>query len=78
RTFGARSLAEGQKGVIATGILKLFGPLYLVLPGIVAFGMFPELGNENADQAYGLLVNRVLPAGLAGFFAAVMMGAILS
>jgi solute:Na+ symporter, SSS family len=78
RTFGASSLAEGQKGVIATGILKLFGPLYLVLPGIVAFTMFPELGNENADQAYGMLVNRVLPSAMAGFFAAVMMGAILS
>ncbi len=78
RTFGARSLAEGQKGVIATGVLKLFGPLYLVLPGIIAFAMFPELGTENADQAYGTLVNRVLPEQLVGFFAAVMMGAILS
>ncbi len=78
RTFGAKSLAEGQKGVITTAILKLFGPLYLVLPGIVAFSLFPELGNEHADQAYGMLVNKVLPASLAGFFAAVMMGAILS
>ncbi len=78
RTFGAKSLAEGQKGVMATGLLKLLGPLFLVLPGIVAYSMFPDLGNENADQAYGMLVNRVLPAGFAGFFAAVMMGAILS
>jgi SSS family solute:Na+ symporter len=78
RTFGARSLAEGQKGVVATAVLKLLGPLYLVLPGIVAYVMFPNLGSENADQAYGMLVNRVLPSGLAGFFAAVMMGAILS
>ena len=61
RTFGAKSLAEGQKGVITTAILKLFGPLYLVLPGIVAFSLFPELGNEHADQAYGMLVNKVLP-----------------
>jgi SSS family solute:Na+ symporter len=78
RTFGARSLSEGQKGVVATGVLKLLGPLYLVLPGMIAYVMFPELGNENADQAYGMLVSRVLPAGLVGFFAAVMMGAILS
>jgi uncharacterized sodium:solute symporter family permease YidK len=35
RTFGARSLAEGQKGVLLTGGLKLLGPLYLVFPGIV-------------------------------------------
>ncbi len=76
RTFGARSLAEGQKGVLLTGGLKLLGPLYLVVPGILAFAMFG--GEIKADQAYGLLVNRVLPSPLTGFFAAAMIGAILS
>jgi SSS family solute:Na+ symporter len=79
RTFGASSLAEGQKGVLLTGGLKLLGPLYLVLPGIIAFALFAKEGVEiKGDHAYGMLVNRVLPAPLAGFFAAVMMGAILS
>lgn len=77
RTFGASSLAEGQKGVLTTGLLKLLGPMYLVLPGLIAYAMFPGLGAAS-DQAYGMLVNRVLPSSLAGFFAAVMMGAILS
>ena len=78
RTFGASSLAEGQKGVLTTGLLKLFGPLFLVLPGLIAFAMFPDLGAANADQAYGQLVNAVLPTALSGFFAAAMLGAILS
>ncbi|WP_013630065.1 solute:sodium symporter family transporter [Rubinisphaera brasiliensis] len=77
RTFGASSLAEGQKGVLLTGLLKLLGPVYLVIPGMLAFSMFA--GQDiKADQAYGLLVNEVLPAPLTGFFAAVMIGAILS
>jgi len=77
RTFGASSLAQGQKGVLATGFLKLLGPLYLVVPGMIAFALFA--GRElQADHAYGLLVNAVLPTAYAGFFAAVMMGAILS
>jgi len=77
RTFGASSLAEGQKGVLLTGALKLLGPLYLVLPGIIAFHLFA--GQDlRADQAYGRLVNHVLPAPLTGLFAAVMIGAILS
>jgi SSS family solute:Na+ symporter len=76
RTLGAKSLAEGQKGIMATGFLKLFGPLYLVLPGLIAYAMFPDLG--SADQAYGTLVSNVLPDTLIGFFAAVMVGAILS
>jgi SSS family solute:Na+ symporter len=77
RTLGASSLAEGQKGVLLTGALKLLGPIYLVIPGMLAYTMFA--GQEiKADQAYGMLVNRVLPAPLTGFFAAVMIGAILS
>ncbi len=77
RTFGASSLAEGQKGVLLTGALKLLGPMYLVLPGMIAYSMFAG-ENIKADHAYGLLVNRVLPEPLTGFFAAAMIGAILS
>jgi len=77
RTFGASSLAEGQKGVLATGFLKLIGPLYLVIPGMIAYAMFAGQ-DVRADHSYGLLVNTVLPTAYVGFFAAVMMGAILS
>lgn len=77
RTFGASSLAEGQKGVLLTGALKLLGPLYLVIPGMIAYSMFADSGIDK-DKAYGMLVNRVLPDPLTGFFAAAMIGAILS
>ncbi len=77
RTFGASSLAEGQKGVLLTGALKLLGPVYLVIPGIIAYHLYAEQGIK-ADQAYGFLVRDVLPPYLTGFFAAVMVGAILS
>jgi SSS family solute:Na+ symporter len=77
RTFGANSLAEGQKGVLLTGGLKLLGPIYLVLPGMIAIALFAQEGIKP-DQAYGRLVNTVLPDWLTGFFAAAMIGAILS
>lgn len=77
RTFGASSLAAGQKGVLLTGALKLLGPMYLVLPGIMAFYLFADKGIV-ADKAYGQLVRHVLPGPLTGFFAAAMVGAILS
>lgn len=77
RTFGASSLAEGQKGVLLTGALKLLGPLYLVLPGLVAYQLYLGQDMKN-DQAYGTLVRDLLPSHLTGFFAAVMIGAILS
>ncbi|WP_404308313.1 solute:sodium symporter family transporter [Neorhodopirellula lusitana] len=77
RTFGASSLAEGQKGVLLTGALKLLGPLYLVIPGMIAYSLFAGQDIDK-DHAYGMLVNAVLPAPLTGFFAAAMIGAILS
>ena len=77
RTFAAKTLAEGQKGVLLTGALKLLGPLYLVLPGIIAFQLYAGDGIK-AGAAYGRLVFDVLPAPLTGFFAAAMVGAILS
>ncbi|MBC8354809.1 MAG: solute:sodium symporter family transporter [Planctomycetes bacterium] len=77
RTFGARTLAEGQKGVIYAGLLKVLAPLILVLPGIIAFHLY-SVDGLHKDHAYGHLVQDVLPAPLAGFFAAVMVGAILS
>lgn len=87
RTFGAKSLGEGQKGVLLTGFLKLLGPIYLVVPGIIAAIMVTKgfnLANIGADgvlpsdKAYGSLVNFVLPDWLTGFFAAALLGAILS
>ena len=51
--------------------------LYLVIPGIIAFHLFAKDGISN-DQAYGTLVREVLPPQFTGFFAAVMVGAILS
>lgn len=79
RTFGARSLAEGQKGVFLAAFLKLLGPLIVVLPGVIAFHLFhSELGDDGAQLAYPRLVKFVLPPVLTGFVAAVMVGAVLT
>jgi len=77
RAFGAKNLAEGQKGVLLAGGFKVLAPLILVLPGIIAFHLYAEQGIAP-DHAYGTLVRNVLPKWLTGFFAAVMVGAILS
>ncbi|MBB6428300.1 solute:sodium symporter family transporter [Algisphaera agarilytica] len=78
RTFGAKNLREGQKGLLLCALLKLLGPLYLVLPGIMAFILFSNDVGFKSDQGYGSLVRAVMPPYLAGFFAAVLVGAILS
>jgi SSS family solute:Na+ symporter len=78
RTLGARNLREGQKGVLLCGAFKLLGPIYLVIPGIIAYHLYANDPTILPDMAYGQLVHDVLPASLAGFFVAVMVGAILS
>jgi len=92
RTFGAKNLAEGQKGVLMAAFFKILAPLILVLPGIAAAYLViaaadPEMvkavgqddtGKWVSSRAYGALVSRVLPEWLLGFFAAVVVGSILS
>ena len=76
RALGGKNLKEAQKGIIYCGFLKLLGPFTLVLPGIIAFHLFPDL--VHGDLAYPTLVKAVLPPYLVGFFGAVLVGAILS
>jgi SSS family solute:Na+ symporter len=77
RALAARSLREGQRGVLIAGVFKVLAPIVLVLPGIIAFHLYAKQGLKP-DDAYGTLVSRVLPPWLTGFFAAVIAGAILS
>ena len=76
RALGAKNLEEGQKGLLLGSFIKILGPIIVVLPGIIAYHMFPNL--SAVDQAYPQLVSAVLPPALLGFFAAVIFGAILS
>lgn len=84
RSLAAKSLKEGQKGAIFCGFLKCMGPLYLVLPGIIAFYLpsiqdkLAAAGSNAIDFAYPALVSAIVPKPVLGFFAAVMFGAILS
>jgi len=78
---GATGLAGMLNIPALTGIESPTTVLWLTvwLVGIVGsiYALFAGEG-LHADHAYGRLVNHVLPKPLTGFFAAVMVGAILS
>ena len=79
RGLGAKNLEEGQKGILIAASFKLLGPLAIVLPGVIAYHLFKDtLGPEDYLLAYPTLVKAVLPDWLGGFFAAVMVGSVLS
>ena len=47
RTFGAKNLAEGQRGVLLAGVFKVIAPIILVLPGIVAFYQYGRVSHDE-------------------------------
>ncbi|MCB2298565.1 solute:sodium symporter family transporter [Clostridium tagluense] len=77
KALAGKNLKEAQKGALYVGFFKIFGALFLVFPGIIAYNMF---GNtlKIADDAYPSLVTAVLPTWAYGIFGAVIFGAILS
>lgn len=77
RTLAARSLREGQLGVLFAAGLWLLVPVGVVLPGIMARQLF---GAEftKADDAYPLLVRHLVPTGVRGFIFAALAGAVIS
>ena len=78
RALGAKNMAEAQKGLLYTGIFKILIPLIIVLPGVIAFYYYGEQYYGDQDFIYPVLVKKVLPLGMIGFFAAVVLGAVLS
>ncbi|MGA9467587.1 MAG: solute:sodium symporter family transporter [Exiguobacterium marinum] len=77
RALGAKNLAEGQKGVLFTGYLKLLVPIFMLLPGVIAFHLYGT-NIEKVDLAYPSLIAELLPMWLMGFFLAVLLGAVFS
>ncbi|MFP7486749.1 solute:sodium symporter family transporter [Priestia filamentosa] len=77
RTLGAANLAEGQKGVLYTGFFKLLVPVFMMVPGVIAFHMYGG-GLQSVDLAFPTLVANTLPWYLQGFFLVVLLGAVFS
>jgi len=86
RTLGAKSLAEGQKGIYLACVFKLLIPFIIVIPGIMAFELYgPEIlataggdVSKAGEQAYPYLITRILPPFLRGIMLAALAGAVMS
>jgi SSS family solute:Na+ symporter len=76
RALAAKDLAEAQKGVVMAAYLKLLMPFVIVIPGIAAVVLAPDLGIHN-DLAYPTMM-RYLPHGLLGLVFAALIAAIIA
>jgi len=78
RALGAKNLVEAQKGLLYTGVLKILVPIIIILPGVIGYYYYGDSLFDNQDMIYPELIKKVLPVGLVGLFAAIVMGAVLS
>jgi SSS family solute:Na+ symporter len=75
KAMAAPTVHEARKGVLAAAAIRiLIVPPIVVIPGVVAYKLFGDIG----DAAYGRLVGEILPGWLAGTFAAMVAAAVIT
>src|SRR5438552_4385790 len=77
RVLSARDEGHAKAGTIFAGFLKILPVFMLVLPGIIAYALFPEQVKEKPDYAYPTLVLNLLPTGLVGLVMAALLAAVM-
>jgi SSS family solute:Na+ symporter len=78
RTLGARSEWDAKAGMLMASFPKMFIPVLVVLPGLLALALNPDLAGADMDKAFPWLIKNLLPAGLAGLVFAAFMAALIS
>ena len=75
RVLGAKNEAHARGGALFCGLLKILPVFVLVLPGLIARALYPDI---RGDEAYPTLVVRLLPSGMIGLMVASLMAALMS
>ena len=83
RVLSAKDEGHAKAGTIFAGFLKVLPVFILVLPGLIAYALYPELFKLqngrviNGDIAYPTLIVNLLPAGLVGLMVAALLAALM-
>jgi SSS family solute:Na+ symporter len=93
RALGAPNETQARRGSIFAAVLKLLPVFIFIIPGMICFalaksGNFDSLNalvdadgnvvNDQAQRAFPLLVNAVLPSGVRGLVVAGLLAALMS
>ena len=83
RVLSARDEGHAKAATIFAGFLKILPVFILVLPGLIAVALFPQLFNfegghvTNGDIAYPTMIINILPEGLVGIMIAALLAALM-
>ncbi len=80
RTLAAKSLRQGQLGIIFAAAIKLIIPFIIIFPGIMSLQLYGDqmTGPSGTDAAYPLLVRNLVGPGVRAFIFAAISGAVIS
>ncbi len=76
KTLSAKGIPDARKGAFFCAALKITPVFIMVLPGLIAKTLWPT--DVTGDNAYPLLVKRLMPAGLSGLMVAALLAALMS
>lgn len=83
RVLSAKDEGHAKAGAIFAGFLKVLPVFLLVVPGIIAFALYPQLFNTvngsvtNGDIAFPTAVVNLLPTGFVGLMIAALLAALM-
>ncbi|MGB2959883.1 MAG: sodium:solute symporter, partial [Bacteroidota bacterium] len=83
RLLTTRSLREGRKALIGSGVLIVFQFALFLVVGLLLYGYYlgqspAELGLQRSDEIFPMFIVEALPPGVSGFIIAGLFAAALS
>ncbi len=80
RTLAAKTLRQGQVGIIFAAFLKLTIPFIIIFPGIMSLQLYGDqmTSGSGTDAAYPLLIRNLVGPGVRAFIFAAISGAVIS
>ena len=76
RCLATKSVWHAKASMLTGAFFKMFIPVLVMFPGLIALGAFPGL--EDGDQAFPTLVKSLLPPGLRGLLFAGFLAGLMS
>lgn len=74
--LGAKNLKQGQLGVNFIGWLKVLALPMFILPGIICFVLYPNIGDDKL--AYMTMVTNLFPSGMNGLVICVLIAVLVA
>lgn len=81
RTLAARNLRAAQNTPIYAAFFKMIVPILVIVPGLIALAVFPEIGHTKSmsyNLALPLLIAKYYPPGMMGLGLTAMLASFMS